>query len=239
MLSNIVPTEPRPRLLVVDDEPRLFDLLVDELQEEGYDVGYAQDGATCWLALMAEPAPDLVLLDWTLPDVNGPDLCRRMRESGIKTPVLMLTGHDDVTDRVLALDAGVDDYLVKPFALDELFARLRALRRRRWAANGEEADQFLQKADLLVNLTRQEVQRAGIVLPLTAMEYRLLLQLLQGEERRYPADELLRAVWGEGHQNDRILLDVYVESLMRKIDDQHAQPLLQRFDDGGLRLRTR
>jgi len=110
--------EPRPRLLVVDDEPYMPDLLGDDLREEGYDVAFAGDGWTAWLCLMAEPVPDLVVLDWTLPDMDGPDLCQRMREAGIKIPVLMLTGHDDVSDRVRALDAGVDDYLIKPFAVD-------------------------------------------------------------------------------------------------------------------------
>lgn len=237
MLGSVTTAEPILRVLVVDDEPKLRDLLVDDLSDEGYDVAFAGDGATAWTLLTAEPEPDLVVLDWSLPDLDGPDLCRRMRDSGMNIPVLMLTGHDDVTDRVRALDSGVDDYLVKPFAVDELLARLRALRRRRWAAEGEEQDQILEYSDLQVNLSRQEVCRGGIPLTLSGMEYRLLLLLVRGEAGSHRASELLQAVWGEAHNGDHLLLDVYAESLMGKIDAGRPAPLLLRLPDGGLRLR--
>ena len=238
MLTRVTTAEARLRLLVVDDEPRLRDLLADDLSDEGYDVAFAGDGAHAWLALMGEPAPDLVVLDWSLPDEDGPDLCKRMRESGLKTPVLMLTGHDDVHDRVRALDAGVDDYLVKPFSVDELLARLRALRRRRWAAEGEQPDEIVQLANLQVNVSRQEVFLDGTKLSLSTMEFRLLLQLLQAEGRSHSASELLEAVWGDAQQGERMLLDVYAESLMSKIDAGRPEPLLERLADGGLRLQA-
>ena len=117
----------RPRVLVVDDEQRLTDLLRLELDVEGYEVDIADDGASGLIRSRSEPAPDLIILDWNLPDFSGIDICQRMRIGGVHTPILMLTGHDDVHDRVTALDAGVDDYLVKPLSIDELMARPRAI----------------------------------------------------------------------------------------------------------------
>ena len=119
----------RPRVLVVDDEPRLTELLSLELDVEGYDVDIASDGATGLIRSRSEPAPDLIILDWNLPDFSGIDICQRIRAGGICTPILMLTGHEEVSDRVTALDAGVDDYLIKPFTIYELMARLRAMQR--------------------------------------------------------------------------------------------------------------
>ena len=129
---EVVQADQSLRLMLVDDEPRLTDFLGVELEEEGYVVQIVSNISEAWQALQAELLPEIIVLDWTLPDGRGPDLCERMRTNGITIPVLMLTGHDEVSDRVLALDAGVDDYLVKPFSIDELLARLRALQRRRW-----------------------------------------------------------------------------------------------------------
>lgn len=237
MLGRVTVAESPLRVLVVDDEPALAALVADELSDEGYEVGLAPDAATAWLVLMAEPGPDLVVLDWSLPDLDGPDLCQRMRDNGLKIPVLMLTGHDDVGDRVRALDAGVDDYLVKPFAIEELLARLRALRRRRWAAAEEQPHEWLVLHDLQVNLNRQEVLRNNIPLALSPMEYRLLLELLRGEGQPLSATHLLQALWGEAPQGNATVLEVYAESLMAKVDAGRPHPLLQRFPDGGFALR--
>ena len=110
----------RLRVLVVDDEKRLTELLRLELDVEGYDVDVEQDGAGGLIRSRTDPTPDLVILDWNLPDFSGIDICQRMRAGGVTIPILMLTGHDEITDRVKALDAGVDDYLIKPFSIDEL-----------------------------------------------------------------------------------------------------------------------
>ena len=115
----------RLRVLLVDDEHKLTDLLRLELDVEGYDVDVASVGASGLIRSRAEPTPDLIILDWNLPDFSGIDICQRLRAGGITIPILMLTGHDEITDRVKALDAGVDDYLIKPFSIDELMARLR------------------------------------------------------------------------------------------------------------------
>ena len=118
------------RVLLVDDEHKLTDLLRLELDVEGYDVDVASDGASGLIRSRTEPTPDLIILDWNLPDFSGIDICQRIRAGEITIPILMLTGHEEITDRVKALDAGVDDYLIKPFSIDELMARLRAMHRR-------------------------------------------------------------------------------------------------------------
>ena len=129
-------------VLLVDDEVNLTEFLRLELEFEGYQITVAMNGSSALIAARTEPTPDLLVLDWNLSDFTGIDICRRLRSAGIQTPVLMLTGHGDVSDRVMALDAGVDDYLVKPFSIEELLARLRALQRRTLAV-GLNADSEL------------------------------------------------------------------------------------------------
>ena len=151
----------RPLVLVVDDERRLTDLLRLELELEGYEVDIADDGASGLIRSRSEPTPDLIILDWNLPDFTGIDICQRIRAGGVHTPILMLTGHDEVNDRVTALDAGVDDYLIKPFSIDELMARLRAMHRRAETFSGRgDSDQeavVLQVADL--SMDTRDVKR--------------------------------------------------------------------------------
>ena len=120
----------RPHILVVDDEPLITSLLQGELELEGYAVSTANDGSSGLIAIRSTPAPDLLLLDWNLPDFSGLEICRRVRATGLSIPILMVTAHDAIKDKVEALDAGADDYLVKPFSIEELLARLRALHRR-------------------------------------------------------------------------------------------------------------
>jgi len=129
-------------VLLVDDEVNLMELLRLELEFEGYQITVAMNGSSALIAARTEPSPDLLVLDWNLSDFTGIDICRKLRSTGIQIPVLMLTGHGDVSDRVMALDAGVDDYLVKPFSIEELLARLRALQRRTLAV-GLNADSEL------------------------------------------------------------------------------------------------
>jgi DNA-binding response OmpR family regulator len=129
-------------VLLVDDEVNLTEFLRLELEFEGYQITVAMNGSSALIAARTEPTPDLLVLDWNLSDFTGIDICRKLRSTGIQIPVLMLTGHGDVSDRVMALDAGVDDYLVKPFSIEELLARLRALQRRTLAV-GLNADSEL------------------------------------------------------------------------------------------------
>ena len=215
------------KVLLVDDEPRLRTFLQEELEAEDYVVAVAGDANTAWCLLMQDFSPDLVVLDWNLLDSSGVDLCRRMREAGNTTPVLMLTGHDDIMDRVTALDAGVDDYLVKPFSVDELLARLRALQRRRWQVNSDVPDQLLQLQGLELNLTAKTASVAGLRLDLLGKEYELLAALMQAEGGCCGSSALLALLWQE-LTAPADLLDVYAESLQRKLSSSAGPALCHR-----------
>ena len=231
----------RPRVLVVDDEPRLTELLSLELDVEGYDVDIASDGATGLIRSRSEPAPDLIILDWNLPDFSGIDICQRIRAGGICTPILMLTGHEEVSDRVTALDAGVDDYLIKPFSIDELMARLRAMQRRAEAFSGrnepgQEAVQ-LRVADLSMDTRTRDVKRAGRSIQLSVKEYDLLNCLMRGSGRVLERQEIMRAVWGENFYGDDNLLDVYIRYVRKKVESKDAPTLIHTVRGVGFILR--
>ena len=231
----------RPRVLVVDDEPRLTELLSLELDVEGYDVDIASDGATGLIRSRSEPAPDLIILDWNLPDFSGIEICQRIRAGGICTPILMLTGHEEVSDRVTALDAGVDDYLIKPFSIDELMARLRAMQRRAEAFSGrnepgQEAVQ-LRVADLSMDTRTRDVKRAGRSIQLSVKEYDLLNCLMRGSGRVLERQEIMRAVWGENFYGDDNLLDVYIRYLRKKVESKDAPTLIHTVRGVGFILR--
>ena len=235
------PAKSRPRVLVVDDEPRLTELLSLELDVEGYDVDIASDGATGLIRSRSEPAPDLIILDWNLPDCSGIGICQRIRAGGICTPILMLTGHEEVSDRVTALDAGVDDYLIKPFSIDELMARLRAMQRRAEAFSGrnepgQEAVQ-LRVADLSMDTRTRDVKRAGRSIQLSVKEYDLLNCLMRGSGRVLERQEIMRAVWGENFYGDDNLLDVYIRYLRKKVESKDAPTLIHTVRGVGFILR--
>ena len=231
----------RPRVLVVDDEQRLTELLRLELDVEGYDVDIANDGASGLIRSRSEPSPDLIILDWNLPDFSGIDICQRMRVGGVHTPILMLTGHDDVHDRVTALDAGVDDYLVKPFSIDELMARLRAMHRRAATfssqSQGNTNDVRLQVADLSMDTQTRDVSRAGHTIRLSVKEYDLLNFLMRGAGRVLERQEIMRGVWGENFYGDDNLLDVYIRYLRQKIEHKDWPTLIHTVRGVGFILR--
>ena len=231
-----------PRVLVVDDERRLTDLLRLELDVEGYAVDVADDGASGLIRSRTEPAPDLIILDWNLPDFSGIDICKRMRAGGVHTPILMLTGHDDVHDRVTALDAGVDDYLVKPFSIDELMARLRAMHRRAETFSGsgsqERQDVVLQVADLTLDTRTRDVKRNGRSIQLSVKEYDLLNFLMRGAGRVLERQEIMRGVWGENFYGDDNLLDVYIRYLRQKIETKELPTLIHTVRGVGFILRS-
>ena len=181
------------RLLVVDDDARLRTFLAGELRCEGYEVREAEDGQSALLLLREEPG-DLVLLDWTLPDFSGVEICRRLRSSGDITPVLMLTCNDDIRDRVQALDSGADDYMLKPFSIEELLARVRAHLRRTAYWRGVANSDVLSYADLSVNTGTREVMRGNQAIALSVREYDLLLCLLRGAGKVVERETILREV---------------------------------------------
>jgi two-component system, OmpR family, response regulator MprA len=200
-------------VLIVDDEPAVVDALDRALVQEGYAVASAGDGRAA-LERVARARPDAVILDVSMPQMSGLEVCRRMRANGDRTPVLMLTARDQVTDRVAGLDAGADDYLVKPFALEELLARLRALLRR----TTPEEEGVLRFADLTLDPTTYEARRGDRVIETTRTEY-LLLELLM----RHPRQVLTRAtiferVWGYDFGYASNSLDVYIGYLRRKTE---------------------
>ena len=207
---------PACTLLIVDDDPELRRFLCAELEAEGYGVATAATGQEALLRL-GRGGVELVLLDWTLPDFSGVEVCRRLRADGLTTPVLMLTARDAVRERVEALDAGADDYLTKPFSIEELLARVRARLRRDRAADAG-ASELLRFADLTVNTAAREVRRGEREIQLTGREYALLLQLLRQPNRVQERLALLEAVWGSPFIGDANLLDVYIRYLRRKLE---------------------
>jgi two-component system response regulator MprA len=221
------------RILVVDDEPALRDALKRALQVEGYGVDLASDGREA-LAKLIESPPDAVILDILMPEVDGLEVCRRLRAVGDRTPVLMLTARDAVADRVEGLDAGADDYLVKPFALAELLARLRALLRRTTA--GDEG-QPLRYADLQLDPDRYEVRRGNRGLELTRTEF-LLLELFMTHPRRVLSREFIfDRVWGYDFGPSSNSLEVYVGYLRRKTEAAGEPRLIHTIRGVGYVLR--
>ena len=222
------------RVLVVDDDPDLREFLSSELRIEGYDCVLAGNGQEALLQLRREQF-DLVLLDWGLPDFRGVEVCGRLRASNIVTPVLMLTAHDDVSERVEALDAGADDYLTKPFSINELLARVRAQLRRAQFSQGEPSQFSL--GDLNLDLMRREVRRGGTLINLSQREFELLAFLIRQPEKVHSRQEILEAVWGSPFIGDPNLLDVYVGYLRRKLEKPGLQRLIHNVRGVGFSLR--
>jgi len=212
-------------LLLVDDDPELLQFLMDELKSSGHICMGVNCGQEA-LLLLRHRKFSLVLLDWGLPDFDGVEICRRLRSSGNTTPVLMITAHDALEERVTALDAGADDYITKPFELDELHARVRAqLRRRRYEVSTSET-QRLSLGDLQIDLIRRHVQRAERTIQLSQREFDLLAYLVQHANTVMPRQTILGAVWGTPFVGDPNTLDVYMGYLRRKIEASGLARLL-------------
>ncbi len=201
------------RVLVVDDEEAVRESVRHALELEGYDVELASDGGRA-LAQIEASLPDAVILDVLMPGVSGLDVARRLRSGGNRVPILMLTARAEVDDRVAGLDAGADDYLVKPFALDELLARLRALLRR--ATNG--GGTLLRYADLELDPGTREVRRGGDPIELTRTEFSLLELFLQNPRQVLTRDLIFERVWGYDFGAGSNSLDVYIGYLRRKTE---------------------
>lgn len=220
------------RLLVVEDEPKIAAYLKRGLQEQGYAVDSALNGAE---ALdFAEAAPyDLIVLDVLLPELSGLAVCRELRRRGQLTPVLMLTARDSIDDRVAGLDAGADDYLVKPFALRELLARVRALTRR--SSEGSKSP-ALELADLSLDPRTRQVRRGGRPIELTAKEYAVLECLLRDPGRVLSRTVIAEHVWNYDADIQSNIIDVYIRNLRRKVDDASDLKLIHTVRGAGYRL---
>ena len=221
------------RILVVDDEPAVRDSLGRALRLEGYDVELAADGEEAVVAV-GRSLPDAVVLDVLMPRLDGIAACRRLRASGDRTPVLMLTARDAVSDRVAGLDAGADDYLVKPFALEELLARLRALLRR--SVNGA-TDGVLRFADLELDPATREVRRGDRRIELTRTEFLLLELFLLNPRQVLTRSLVYERVWGYDFGPSSNALDVYIGYLRRKLEAGGERRLVQTIRGIGYALR--
>ena len=218
---------------MVDDERAVRDSLRRALELEGYSVDLAVDGADALHQLEANGQPDAVVLDVLMPGVDGLEVCRRLRAKGNAVPVLMLTARSEVQDRVAGLDAGADDYLPKPFALEELLARLRALLRR--AVPG--ADEVLRFADLELNANTREVRRGGAPIELTRTEFNLLELFLRNPRQVLTRSVIFERVWGYDFGFASNSLDVYIGYLRRKTEDEGRPRLIHTVRGVGYALR--
>jgi two-component system, OmpR family, response regulator MprA len=225
-----------PRILVVDDEPAVQTALSRALAMESYDVAQAGDGEEALEQLGAGPF-EAVILDVAMPRIDGLEVCRRLREGGDRTPVLMLTARGEVDDRVAGLDAGADDYLVKPFALRELLARLRALLRR--ADDGEDGElQELVFEDLRLDPSSHEAWRGGRLLALTRTEYLLLEMFLRNPRKVLTRSAIFEHVWGYDFGSSSNSLGVYIGYLRRKTEVGDEVRLLHTVRGVGYVLRS-
>jgi two-component system response regulator MprA len=222
------------RLIVVDDDRALRDVLRRALSLAGYDVRLAESGAGA-LGEIAASQPDAVVLDIGLPDINGLEVCRLLRREGNRVPVLMLTARDAVSDRIDGLDAGADDYLVKPFDIDELKARLRALLRRSGADN--DADGGLSFDGLRLDTARHGVVVEDKFIELTRTEYQLLELLMLNPRRVLPHSLIYDRVWGYDFGPTSNALRVYIGYLRRKLEDAGAGPVIHTVRGVGYALR--
>ncbi|HEY2937767.1 MAG TPA: response regulator transcription factor [Gaiellaceae bacterium] len=221
------------RILVVDDERAVRESLRRALSLAGYEVELAGDGAQALAALEERAEPDLVVLDVLMPQIDGLEVCRRIRSSGRAVPVLMLTARDEVKDRVAGLDAGADDYVVKPFALEELFARVRALLRR----SGGDTDEVLRFSDVELDPRAHEVRRGGESLSLTLTEFSLLELFLRNPRQVLTRSIIFERVWGYDFGYASNSLDVYIGYLRRKTEAGGRPRLIQTVRGVGYALR--
>ena len=219
-------------ILVVEDEDKLAQFVELELKYEGYEVTVARDGIA-GLTAARESHPDLILLDWMLPGISGLEICKRLRLTGDKVPIILLTAKDDIKDRVAGLDAGADDYIVKPFSLEELLARVRAHLRR----TQEENPDLLQFADLKLNRSTREVYRGNRSLELTAKEFDLLEYLISHPRQVLTRDQILERVWGYDFMGDSNIIEVYIRYLRLKLEANQEKRLIQTVRGVGYVLR--
>jgi two-component system response regulator MprA len=222
------------RILVVDDEPAVRESLRRALQLEGYGVELAGDGSEALYRLESrELEPDGIVLDVLMPELDGLEVARRLRRTGSRVPILMLTARDEIADRVAGLDAGADDYLVKPFALEELFARLRAILRR--SADG--AVEVLHFADLELDPATREVRRGGDTIELTRTEFSLLELFMLNPRQVLTRSVIFERVWGYDFGPGSNSLDVYIGYLRRKTEAGGKPRLIQTVRGVGYALR--
>ncbi|MGP1522208.1 MAG: response regulator transcription factor [Treponema sp.] len=218
------------RILIVEDDSGISDFLQLELEHEGFDVLHAEDGRKA-LELFESGAPDIILLDIMLPKLNGLEVLRRIRKTS-RVPVIMLTARGDTLDKVSGLDSGADDYLAKPFEIEELLARMRAVMRR-----NEANDEPLKLRGIELNRDSMEVKINKERIALSKTEYLLLKTFIENKNVVLSRDKIISAVWGENHYIDENSVDVYVRYLRSKIDDKAGEEYISTVRGAGYVMR--
>jgi len=221
------------KILLVEDEPQISGFISRGLRREGYNVLTAMDGET-GLEMAFSELPDLVILDIMLPGIDGLAVCRQIREAELQTPILMLTAKDAVPDRVAGLEAGADDYLIKPFAFEELMARIRALSRRRAPI---ESDAPLHFSDLTLDPTTRMAQRNKRNIELTAKEYDLLELFMRHPNQVLTRDQIYDRIWGYDFGGESNIIEVYIRYLRSKLEAEEEPRLLHTVRGVGYALR--
>ena len=223
---------PRERILIIEDEARIAQFLERGLIYEGFQVSVAADGQT-GLTVARDNPPDLVILDWMLPGLDGLEVCRRLRAAG-NVAILMLTAKDDIKDRVSGLQAGADDYLVKPFSIDELIARVRALLRRSAPVSHPE---ILRFSDLALDTGTHRAYRQDMPIDLTAKEYELLELFMRNPRQVLTRDVMFDRVWGYNFGGESNIIEVYVRYLRQKTEVGDSERLIHTVRGVGYVLR--
>ena len=220
------------RILLVEDDPKLAKFIESELSLEGYHVTVAPNGLD-GLTIARDAQPDLLILDWMLPGISGLDICLRLRSTGVQVPIIMLTAKDEVPDRVTGLNAGADDYVTKPFSMEELLARVKA-RLRRTQPNDPDHIQF---EDLILNGLTREVSRGSQLIELTAKEFDSFEFLLQNPRQVITRDRILEKVWGYDFMGESNIIEVYIRALRIKLEASNSKRLLHTVRGVGYVLR--
>jgi two-component system OmpR family response regulator len=214
----------KTRVLIVDDEPNIRDLLATSLRFAGYEIQTAANGAQA-VAAVTESEPDIILLDVMLPDMNGFSVTKKLRSSGIQAPILFLTARDDVEDKITGLTVGGDDYLTKPFSLDEVVARIQAILRRTKTVDAESA--MIDAGAVVINQDAHEVIIEGKLVDLSPTEYKLLRFLVMNPDRVLTKAQILDHVWEYDFNGDMGIVESYVSYLRKKLDPISSRPLIQ------------
>lgn len=208
------------KILVVDDEKKIVEIVKAYLEREGYEVSLAYDGKAA-LEVAKQQSPDLVILDLMLPQISGWDVCRSLRANS-NIPIIMLTARDDVTDKIIGLELGADDYVTKPFDPKELISRVKAVLRR--SVNVPASQPVLKVADIAINLEKRDVRRHGESIELTPMEFDLLATLAQNPGRVFSRMQLLDTVQGVAYEGYERTIDSHIKNLRKKIEPDPSQP---------------
>jgi len=220
------------QILVVEDDERIVNFLKRGLEAEHYQVDVAQNGREA-IDMASAVAYQAIILDLILPVLGGVEVCKQLRKDNVKTPILMLTARDTLEDKVEGLEIGADDYMTKPFAFEELLARIKSLQRR---SPYQEADAKLAVADLVLNKERHEVTRKGKKINLTNREFSLLECLMRHPNKVLSRTFILEQVWGYHYDTLTNVVDVYVRYLRKKIDEEHPKRLIQTVRDVGYKI---